>query len=57
MKLGNLFKGLIEVAALPVAASIDILSGGLTMIVTEDERFFTTKLLDQAKEDLNKATE
>lgn len=55
MKLGNLFKGLVEVAVLPLAVAADVVVG-IPMKV-ETGKFLTEKLLDKAKDDLNEATE
>ena len=54
MKLGNLFKGMVEVALLPIAVAADVVVG--IPLKVETGQFLTEKLLDKAKDDLNEAT-
>ena len=51
MKLGKLFKGVIEITTLPVAVAADVLSMGVSKAV--DDEFLTEKLLNKIEEDLD----
>lgn len=59
MKLGKLFKGVVEIAALPVVAAVEtVVVGGITLIVPECRKHSPTiKLLKQIEEDLDDVTE
>lgn len=57
MKLGKLFKGVIEIAALPVVAAGEVLLTGGAVILCEKDSSPTVKLLRDIEKNLDESTD
>lgn len=57
MKLGKLFKGVIEIAALPVVAAVELVATCGVVAVMEKDLSPTVKLLRDIEKNLDEVTE
>lgn len=57
MKLGKLFKGVVEIAVLPVVAGVELIATCGVVAVMEKDLSPTVKLLRDIEKNLDQATE